>query len=161
MGIKLRSFCGFSVLTLILCAFLGAGLGVGTYTYHYAEGLSYFSDDPRACVNCHIMRDEYDGWQHSSHHAVATCNDCHTPHDLIPKYWTKAENGFHHSKAFTYQEFHEPIMIREKNSQILEANCVACHQSLVGHILPESDREDAGAASCVRCHASVGHGPRK
>jgi cytochrome c nitrite reductase small subunit len=31
-------------------------------------------------MNCHIMRDQFEGWSHSSHKAVAACNDCHTPH---------------------------------------------------------------------------------
>jgi cytochrome c nitrite reductase small subunit len=63
---------------LALCAGLGIFFGVGGYTFHYAERLWYLSNDPRARVNCHIMRDQHDGWAHSSHHAVATCNDCHT-----------------------------------------------------------------------------------
>ena len=80
------------------------------------EGFSYLSNDPKACVNCHIMRDHYDGWQKASHHAVATCNDCHTPHDsLSPSTSSKAENGFWHSKGFTLQDFHEPIRIRPRN----------------------------------------------
>ena len=56
-----------------LCVLAGAVLGLGSFTFHYAEGGSYFSNDPRACVNCHIMRDAYDGWQKASHHAVAAC----------------------------------------------------------------------------------------
>jgi cytochrome c nitrite reductase small subunit len=80
---------------------IGLLAGLGGYTFYYAHGASYFSNDPRACVNCHIMREQYDGWQKSSHHAVATCNSCHTPHEVIPKYLTKLENGFWHSKGFT------------------------------------------------------------
>ena len=37
----------------------------------------------------------------ASHHAVATCNDCHTPHNLVGKYVVKARNGFWHSFYFT------------------------------------------------------------
>ena len=53
--------------------------GLGLVTFHYAEGTSYLSADPAACVNCHIMRPQYDAWQKASHHAVATCVDCHDP----------------------------------------------------------------------------------
>ena len=84
------------------------------YTFHYAEGLSYFSPDPKACVNCHIMQPQYDGWQKASHHNVAKCIDCHLPHDFIGKYYTKAENGFWHSKGFTLQDFPEPIQMHER-----------------------------------------------
>src|SRR5687768_12330901 len=80
----------------ILFAFGGGLFGLGCYTFVYAQGASYLSNDPKACVNCHIMRDHYDGWLKASHHAVATCNDCHTPHEIIPKYFSKAENGFWH-----------------------------------------------------------------
>ena len=101
---------------LILCVLVGVIAGLGSYTFHYAAGTSYFSSNPAACVNCHIMREQYDGWQKASHHSVASCNDCHTPHALIPKYLVKAENGFWHSKAFTLQDFHEPIRIRPRTA---------------------------------------------
>jgi cytochrome c nitrite reductase small subunit len=154
-------FLGVSVPALILCLVVGVALGTGGYTYYYGEGFSYLSDDPKACMNCHIMRDAYDGWGRASHHAVATCNDCHTPHDLAAKYLVKAENGFWHSKAFTLQDFHDPLMIRPRNSRTLQNSCVRCHQDLVADILGHGRQEDGGAANCVHCHASVGHGPTR
>jgi len=146
------------VLLLAIASTFGLFAGVGTYTFYYAEGLSYFSNDPRACVNCHVMREHFDGWLKSPHHAVATCNDCHTPHDFIGKYLTKAENGYWHSKGFTLQDFHEPIMIRPKNSTVLQRNCVACHRQIVAEINthPGNRRE---MLDCVHCHRDVGHGP--
>jgi cytochrome c nitrite reductase small subunit len=69
--------CRLTVPALVLCVLFGIALGAGAFTVRYAEGLSYLSTNPTACVNCHIMREQYDGWQHASHHAVATCNDCH------------------------------------------------------------------------------------
>jgi cytochrome c nitrite reductase small subunit len=147
-------FAGF-----LLPALVGAMLGSGSYTVYYGEALSYLSDDPRTCANCHIMREHFDGWQKASHHAVATCNDCHVPHEsFLAKYLSKAENGIWHSKGFTLQDFHEPIMIRPHNRSALEANCARCHQELVSQITAHSisDREDL---SCTRCHGQVGHGP--
>src|SRR5436305_13769584 len=126
---------GLRMPALVLCVLAGILLGTGAYTVHYAEGFSYLSNDPKACVNCHIMREQYDGWQKASHHAVATCNDCHTPREFIPKYLSKAENGFHHSRAFTLQDFHEPIRISPKNARILQENCIACHKDLVSEIV--------------------------
>src|SRR5947209_19022165 len=113
------TYGGLSVAVLVLCVLLGIVLGAGAFTVHYAEGHSYLSDDPKACVNCHIMRDEYDGWQKASHHAVATCNDCHVPHGFFGKYATKARNGFWHSFYFTFQNFHEPIQISDRSAGIL------------------------------------------
>jgi cytochrome c nitrite reductase small subunit len=151
-------WAGLSLAALLLCVLIGVTVGAGGFTFIYGQGFSYLSNDPRACVNCHIMRDHYDGWQHSSHHAVATCNDCHVPHALIPKYLSKAENGFWHSKGFTLQDFHEPIRIRAHNSQTLQHNCIDCHERLVGEILGQ-EGHSVDEWSCVHCHQNVGHGP--
>jgi cytochrome c nitrite reductase small subunit len=140
---------------------VGIALGAGAYTYQYGEGFSYFGSDPRTCANCHIMRGHYDSWASASHHAVATCNDCHTPHDLLGKYAVKAENGFLHSKAFTLQDFHDPLIIRPRSSRVLQESCIRCHRELVADVLGDGQVADGGAMACVRCHGSVGHGPVK
>ena len=74
---------GASWPLLLLSASLGAVLGLGLFTFWYAQGGSYFSSDPNSCVNCHIMREQYDSWQKASHHAHAKCVDCHLPHDFV------------------------------------------------------------------------------
>jgi len=140
-----------------LAALLGLLTGIGIFTFKYAEGFSYLSADPQACVNCHIMNPQYDSWQKSSHHSVALCVDCHLPHAFIPKYIAKAENGYHHSLAFTTQNFHEPIMIKAKNSRILQQNCVKCHEAIVFEMFKQ-DISNPAAVSCIHCHATVGHG---
>jgi len=142
---------------LILAVLLGLLIGTGVFTFKYAEGLSYFSTDPQACANCHIMTPQYDSWQKSSHHAVATCIDCHLPHGFVGKYIAKAENGWNHSRAFTMQDFHEPIMIKEKNQKVLQRNCIDCHEDMVDDIFMR-DLTDPDTVSCVHCHAAVGHG---
>ncbi len=148
-----RSAHGATVVAVLL----GLLLGIGGFTFLYAEGLSYMSDDPKVCVNCHIMQPQYDSWQKASHHTVATCVDCHLPHGFIGKYLAKAENGYHHSKAFTLQNFHEPIMIKAKSSRILEDNCLHCHADLV-HEQVARAADGSGEIRCVHCHRSVGHG---
>jgi cytochrome c nitrite reductase small subunit len=139
---------------IALGVLLGLGAGVGTYTFVYAKGYSYLTNNPEACANCHIMRQYYDGWLKASHHAVATCNDCHTPAGLISKYVAKASNGFWHSFAFTSGNFHEPLRIRPGNREITEQACRNCHQEIVAAI---EGGKDAAETSCIRCHASVGH----
>lgn len=143
----------------ILAALVGIVAGVGGFTFDYGEGLSYFSTDPRACANCHIMNDQFNSWTKASHHGFAACVDCHLPQDFIPKYMAKADNGFWHSKGFTFMDFHEPIMIKPRNSQILQDNCLRCHSDFVHNIVAGSTT-DLDAARCVHCHASVGHGAR-
>ena len=92
---------GSRALFAIAVLVLGAALGLGTYTFAYARGWAYMTNDPRACANCHVMNEQYDGWIKSSHRSVAVCNDCHVPHSFVAKYWTKATNGFRHSFHFT------------------------------------------------------------
>ncbi|MGE0103661.1 MAG: cytochrome c nitrite reductase small subunit [Blastocatellales bacterium] len=133
---------------------IGMALGIGVYTFVYAQGSSYLVNDPASCANCHIMRDQYDGWTKSSHHNVATCNDCHTPDGLLAKYATKASNGFWHSYAFTTGDFHEPIRIKARNLEVTDRACRKCHEDLTESI----DIGHGGDnVSCLRCHRSVGH----
>ena len=135
---------------------VGAFTGLGGYTFAYGEGASYFSTDPAACANCHIMEDQYDSWTASSHRPVAGCIDCHLPHTTVGKYIAKADNGLFHSWAFTFQNFPEPIRIKPRNLRILHHNCVECHEDTVHSLLTGEDAA-GGPAACVRCHGDVGH----
>jgi cytochrome c nitrite reductase small subunit len=134
---------------------MGLALGVGAYTFIYAKGASYLTNDPKACTNCHVMEEQYDGWLKSSHRSVATCNDCHTPHNLIGKYSTKAQNGFWHSFYFTTGKYPDPIQITERNRKVTEAACRHCHADIVQTIEGHGGKDDQ--TSCLRCHRSVGH----
>ena len=145
------------ILRYSFAAMIGVILGLGAFTFRYAEGLSYFSSDPRACLNCHIMKPEFDSWQKSSHHHAAVCVDCHLPHNTVEKYIAKADNGYHHSKGFTFQDFHEPILMTPKSSKILQENCLRCHEALVQGLHPGAFNEPE-AVQCVHCHSSAGHG---
>jgi cytochrome c nitrite reductase small subunit len=132
----------------------GAAAGVGGYTFLYARGASYLTDDPAACANCHVMREQLEGWTRSSHRAVAVCNDCHTPHTLVGKYATKGKNGFWHSYAFTSGRFHEPIRMHEANRSVTEQACRRCHAGVVQAIDTAVGGEPL---ACTRCHPRVGH----
>ena len=140
----------------------GVVVGVGGFTFFYARGASYLGHDSSACANCHVMRDQYDGWIKSSHRAVAECNDCHTPPGLIPKYAVKALNGFRHSWAFTTGSFHEPIQISGLNRDVTERACRHCHADVTQAMLALSSGHGGGRGdvSCLRCHGSVGHPER-
>lgn len=143
---------------LLLVGLLGVVIGLGAFTFSHARGTSYFSDNPESCVNCHVMRDQFEGWNHSSHARVATCNDCHTPHTSeVAKWAGKAINGFNHSVAFTFGNFDDPIHIRDWNADITRANCIGCHQDMVTMINgPIHDEQ----LDCIACHADVGHRTR-
>lgn len=139
-----------------VCLAVGVMIGCGVYTFRYAKGLSYLSNDPKACMNCHVMTENYDSWVKSSHHAVASCNDCHIPHSFPMKYVAKGLNGWNHSKAFTLQNFPEPIRITRRNLVNLQKNCVECHSTFVSE-LGAHEKALKGEARCTDCHRSVGH----
>ena len=145
-----------STLRVGLAVLVGSAAGLGAYTFVYARGASYLTDDPRACANCHVMEEQLAGWVKSSHRGVAVCNDCHTPPGLVPKYATKALNGFNHSFAFTSGRFPEPIRITARNRAVTESSCRKCHAAIVDAI----DAHAADARStlgCLSCHRNVGH----
>ena len=134
---------------------LGTLFGVVVFTFGYGNGAAYLSNDPAGCVNCHVMRENYAGWVKSSHGKVATCNDCHAPHDFAGKWTTKAVNGWNHSLAFTTGRFPDDIQIRDRNLQITEKACLYCHASVVEGI--QATRPHDQKISCVTCHNNVGH----
>ena len=138
-----------------LAAAAGGLLGLGGYTFVYAKGGSYLTDDPAACANCHPMVPYLEAWRKGSHHAVATCNDCHTPAGLAGKYATKAINGWNHSLAFTTGDFPENLSPTPSNLAIADRACAKCHADIAEQI-DRHARAPAGQA-CIRCHAGVGH----
>jgi len=143
---------------VVLGAAMGLALGVCAFTFVYARGASYLTNDPKACVNCHVMQEQYDGWIKSSHRSVAVCNDCHAPHDFLGKYMTKARNGFWHSFYFTTGNYPDPIQITEGNRRLTNETCRNCHTDIVETIegAPVA-HTDADRTSCIRCHRTVGH----
>lgn len=159
-------------LAMLAAVLIGAAAGVGMFTFVYAKGASYMTNDPAACANCHIMEDHYRSWMKGSHRSVATCNDCHTPKNKIMKYVTKAENGFRHSLGFTTGRFPDPLQITPHNYEIVEHACRKCHAEItvaidvgatggepapVLHSEGESRVARQEEQTCVKCHDSVGH----
>ncbi len=132
---------------LALALLLGASVGLGAFTFGYARGWSYLSNDPGACANCHVMREHLAAWSKGSHHATATCNDCHTPHDLVGKYLTKARDGFWHSFYFTTGRYPYPIRILPHDHEITEAACRRCHGEYTDVIEHGTASRPVGAAA--------------
>ncbi len=153
------------LLTILVAVLIGIAVGLGGFTFVYAKGSSYLGTDPAACANCHIMDEHYSAWLKSSHRAVATCNDCHTPHSTIPKYVVKARNGFWHSFYFTTGNFPDPLRITPANHTVTENACRYCHEAIAMSIhATEGEPPDEvrnltseKGVECTRCHRYVGH----
>ncbi len=140
-------------LGLTLALTVGLVLGLGAFTFIYGKGFSYFVDDPAACVNCHVMRDNYDSWAAASHRGVS-CNGCHVPSGTAAKYLSKARNGWLHSYAFTFRDV-QVLRIRQPNQRVVDANCRSCHARLVSDVFPAGVR---AGRYCFDCHKGAGHG---
>ena len=137
---------------------LGGLCGLGAFTFGYGEGWAYLQDKPANCANCHVMEDHFASYVKSSHHAVATCNDCHLRHDFVGKWITKMDNGFFHSLAFTTGGFPDPIRIKPRNRRVTQQACLHCHTDFVNVLLPAHTGGEAPL--CVQCHQAVGHARR-
>ncbi|MFP2995739.1 cytochrome c nitrite reductase small subunit [Spongiivirga sp. MCCC 1A20706] len=142
---------------------LGAFLGLGLFVAKEAEVVSYLSDDPQACINCHVMTSVYKSWSNSSHHKVASCNDCHVPQDNVAKkYYFKAKDGLYHASVFTARNEPQVIRIKEDSEAVVQQNCIRCH---VGQVTDskltaylDDHIENRTTRKCWSCHQNVPHG---
>lgn len=138
-------------------------IGLGLYAIKLSNAASYLSDDPQACVNCHLMTPQYLTWTHSSHREVAHCNDCHVPHNnVFNKYFFKAKDGLYHASIFTLRA--EPQVIRAKgpSSEVIQNNCIRCHLDQVTDArmagFVENHQGKRTDRTCWECHRDVPHG---
>jgi cytochrome c nitrite reductase small subunit len=142
---------------------IGIGAGLAGLVLHVGRATSYLSDDPRTCVNCHVMAPQYATWFHSRHREVATCNDCHVPHDnVIRHYAFKASDGMRHSFMFTFRLEPQVIRIHAAGQRVVQENCVRCHAGSV-HMtrLSEVRGDDTSGREgmrCWACHRETPHG---
>jgi cytochrome c nitrite reductase small subunit len=133
-------------------------VGVGLYVTDFT---AYLGNNPTTCNNCHVMDAVYEGWYHAGHKEWAVCNDCHTPHALIPKYIVKAWSGYHHVTAFITGEIPDAIRAKETSRAIIQENCLRCHAETVSNLqwdlmYTQADEE----RYCFECHRNVAHGER-
>jgi len=142
---------------------VGIGVGIGIYAFYISRAHSYLGDDPKTCVNCHIMAPQFATWNHSSHREVATCNDCHVPHNnVLNKYYFKAKDGLRHASMFTLRMEPQVIFIKEEGKEVVQNNCIRCHTDLLDHFKKDIKSEAYIAhkkdRQCWECHREVPHG---
>lgn len=161
----MRKFLNIIPRVFVLPLFVigGIAVGLGAYTVYMSRAYSYLSDDPSACVNCHIMAPYYQSWMHSSHAQWANCNDCHVPHDnLASKYAFKAVDGLYHSVVFTFKDEPQVIRPRQASQEVIMNNCIRCHTQLntefvnTGMIGYAQVKHGEGKA-CWDCHREIPH----
>ena len=150
----------FIVLVFVLG---GVIAGLGAYIVYVSRMHTYATDDPSACINCHIMTPYYQSWMHSSHGGQTNCNDCHVPQDnAFNKYFFKAVDGLYHSAVFTLKSEPQVIRAREASSNVIMNNCIRCHTQLntdfVNTGMIEFTQTQTGEGkACWDCHRNIPH----
>lgn len=138
-------------------------LGLGAFMAKESSIVSYMSDDPKACINCHVMVPVYNAWMHSSHREWASCNDCHVPHNnVFNKYFFKAKDGLFHASVFTARAEPEVMFMRPESAHVVQNNCLRCHVQQVTQTKYDgfiaSHGKDRTDRQCWECHKEVPHG---
>ncbi len=142
----------------------GVIVGGGLLSLYLLRAHTYLTDDPKACVNCHIMAPYYATWMHSSHSRNATCNDCHVPHENAVKKWTfKGIDGMKHVAAFVTHSEKQVIHAQTASAEVIMNNCIRCHEQLNTEFV-KTGRVDfmmtevGKGKACWDCHRDVPHG---
>jgi cytochrome c nitrite reductase small subunit len=147
----------------IMIVMFGVVTGMLIFIIYISNAASYLGDDPKTCVNCHVMTTQYATWFHGSHRNNATCNDCHVPHDnIFKKYFFKAKDGMRHATVFTMRNEPQVIMIKEEGKQVVKQNCIRCHSSLITDdkllTVTEEYHKFRTQRQCWDCHRETPHG---
>ena len=142
---------------------LGIFAGMAVFTFRTSRAWSYLSDEPAACMNCHIMAPQYATWAHSSHREKTSCNDCHVPHDNVFRaYFFKAKDGMRHATIFTLRAEPQVIFIKEAGIEVVQQNCIRCHEDLLidNKLSAYTDQTNHFRTNryCWECHRETPHG---
>lgn len=141
----------------------GAFCGIAAYALIVSNAVSYLSDAPATCVNCHIMAPHYATWSHSAHREHATCSDCHVPQDNVFRhYFYKGKDGARHATIFTLRREPNVIMMHDAGRAVVQENCKRCHdftneRVYAYHVTGPSALRGEGPL-CWDCHREVPHG---
>ena len=150
-------------IVLLVLAGVVCGL-VGLFMYLLRAHTYFISDNPSACVNCHIMTPYYATWSHSSHGRDATCNDCHVPHQNLAVYYGfKAMDGLKHTAYFLAHAERQAPKAEDLTGQVVMDNCIRCHTQLNQEFVTTGrkgymQQQREGGKVCWDCHRNVPHG---
>jgi cytochrome c nitrite reductase small subunit len=142
---------------------LGVFFGLFFFAFYISKAHSYLSDDPKTCVNCHIMAPQYATWTHNSHRQYTNCNDCHVPHNnILNKYFFKAKDGMRHATMFTLRLEPQVIHIKKAGQRVVQNNCIRCHSHLLNdepiQALTAEAHFHRSDRQCWSCHRETPHG---
>ncbi|MFI5293465.1 MAG: cytochrome c nitrite reductase small subunit [Thermodesulfovibrionales bacterium] len=108
------------------------------------------SESPDFCARCHVMESEYEAWIHSGAHRRKKCVDCHLPNENMGMHYIwKSIDGLKDVAFFYSGRVPEQIKLTSHGAEVLQANCIRCHQNTVEFI--NHDRR------CWECHRRIAH----
>jgi len=142
---------------------LGILTGLFLLLFHISRATSYLSDNPTTCINCHVMYPQYVSWSKGSHANVASCSDCHVPHDnVFRKYYFKGSDGLRHATWFTMRWEPQTIKLKSAGISVVQDNCIRCHFQLIDtSSLITSNAMNVAIGEgklCWDCHRETPHG---
>jgi cytochrome c nitrite reductase small subunit len=137
-----------SLRLILLIGLLGLGLGV--FLALGPPKLLARSETPDFCASCHVMEAEYEAWFHEGAHRRVNCVDCHLPHHNIAAHYVwKSIDGMKDVAVFYSGRAPEVIRISKHGQEVLQANCIRCHDTAVEMI--DNERQ------CWSCHRRLAH----
>ena len=141
-------------MQLSLTVAFGVAVGLALVVARISNAVSYLSDAPETCMNCHVMTDAYATWKRGSHANAAVCTDCHVPHsNPVAKWAFKGKDGMRHSAVFTLRAEPQVLELSRGAVPVVQTNCLRCHsnQFAMVRLAEVSERE------CWDCHGNI-HG---
>ena len=141
----------------LFIAIAAAVIALGTFVF-VTDATSYAGTNSETCANCHVMDSMYENYYHSAHQPWAECSDCHLPHGSIVTYYLeKGRQGAHDVFVFSTGQTPEVIRANEHSKEIVQENCIHCHEDAVETIMMGAQPFER---YCWECHRNIAHGPR-
>ncbi len=136
-------------------AIAAAVIALGFFVF-VTDAPAYGGSVPETCANCHVMDSQYENWYHAPHEKFTECVDCHLPHENVVAYYLeKGRQGAKDVYAFTTGKIPVAIRASDRSKQIIQSNCLRCHEQTVESIVMGPQAFDR---YCWDCHRNVSHG---
>lgn len=111
-------------------------------------------DGPGFCGSCHLMDPWVETWTHSAHREVASCSDCHIPHDFFRGAYYKAFVGARDTIDMILGTWPTPIKLSGHGGVVTQENCYRCHST----VLSTTNETTSGKSrQCWNCHRNTPH----
>ncbi len=136
---------GMSKTSVLIVLLMGIALTLAAgFTWRH-------TDQAEFCGSCHVMYEAVRTHQKSVHAKLA-CNDCHAPHEAMPKMVFKTYAGAKDMYKNALGDVGDLIRVTDRSRELINENCFNCH-AMTG--LNVGAREVK--PYCTDCHRQVPH----